>query len=410
LDLANLPEKYKERMLERRRTHGTRRTTFRNFKITLPPKVEDSTPITKISNKWDLTHASINSPISPSGSTMDIDTLNVGKIVEIVSSNKYIDDNDEHIDISQVPNNHLPTSPSLTSTSGSMDIDTLDVGKIVEVNSSNIYVNGDDNDDDHGQLEVAPTTNIGKTIEIVSSENDDDEERIDSTPRNYTDKPVEIVSSENDENGDENDYDDDDEQIDATPVIIVSSKRKYDDNNEQIDITLTTNNRDLVQGEIGDAINDIIKEFLIELGNKSFKKEIQHLNKEIELHLLEQLQSSLRKSKLRINHLRKELLDIQRERDSVCKELANERRTFAKEEQDRKTLREAADAEENMQDEEEILDGFKGLLVSVTSRCSDISLSSSNASAQKDLTKGKVSLEKASGSLGILCRFNMLLE
>ncbi|CAG8704391.1 10285_t:CDS:1, partial [Funneliformis caledonium] len=41
---------------------------------------------------------------------------------------------------------------SLTSTSGSMDIDTLDVGKIVEVNSSNIYVNDDDNDDDHEQF------------------------------------------------------------------------------------------------------------------------------------------------------------------------------------------------------------------------------------------------------------------
>ncbi|CAG8695710.1 6079_t:CDS:2, partial [Funneliformis caledonium] len=184
--------------------------------------------------------------------------------------------------------------------------------------------------------------------------------------------------------------------------------------------------------EIVDAINDIITEFLVELGNKSFKKEIQHFNKEIELHLLEQsdivdeqikLQSSLRKSKLRTNHLRKELLDVQRERDSVCKELANERRAFAKEEQDRKkleqahnfltdieTLREAVDAEDNMQDEE-VLDGFKGLLVSVTSRCSDILLSSSsNASVQKCFTKGKVSLDEASGSLGILCRFNMLLE
>ena len=37
-----------------------------------------------------------------------------------------------------------------------------------------------------------------------------------------------------------------------------------------------------------------------------------------------------------MNHLRKELLDVQRERDRVCKELANERRIFAKEEQDRK--------------------------------------------------------------------------
>ncbi|CAG8661643.1 1442_t:CDS:2, partial [Funneliformis mosseae] len=45
LELANLPEKYKERMLERRRTHGTRRTTFRNFKITLPPKVKISNDI-----------------------------------------------------------------------------------------------------------------------------------------------------------------------------------------------------------------------------------------------------------------------------------------------------------------------------------------------------------------------------
>ncbi|CAI2186820.1 10093_t:CDS:10, partial [Funneliformis geosporum] len=387
LDLANLPEKYKE---------------------------QDSTPTTNLSNNWDLTKASINSPISPSGSTMDVDTLNVGKIVEIVSSKKYFDDNDEQIDISQVPNNHLPTSPSLTSTSGSMDIDTLNV-------------------------DLAPTTNIG---EILSSENED-EERIDAKSRNYIDKPVEIVSSEDDENDD-----------DVTPVEILSSKRKYDDNNdeqidttsstlenveneddddEQIDTTSKTNNRDLAQSEIGDAINHIITEFLVELGNKSFKKEIQHFNKEIELHLLEQsdlvdeqinLQSSLRKSKLRMNHIRKELLDVQRERDRVCKELANERRTFAKEEQDRKkleqahnfltdleTLREAADAEDNMQDEEEILDGFKGLLVSVASRCSDISLSSSsNASVQKGFTKGKVSLEEASGSLGILCRFNMLLE
>jgi hypothetical protein len=48
------------------------------------------------------------------------------------------------------------------------------------------------------------------------------------------------------------------------------------------------------------------------------------------------LRSSLRKSKSRMNCLRKELLDVQRERDEVCRELANERRTFAKEEQDRK--------------------------------------------------------------------------
>ncbi|CAG8765616.1 2978_t:CDS:2, partial [Funneliformis caledonium] len=61
-----------------------------------------------------------------------------------------------------------------------------------------------------------------------------------------------------------------------------------EDDDEQIDTTSTTNNRDLAQGEIVDAINDIITEFLVELGNKSFKKEIQHLNKEIELHLLEQ--------------------------------------------------------------------------------------------------------------------------
>ncbi|CAG8500347.1 16633_t:CDS:2, partial [Funneliformis caledonium] len=128
LELVNLPEKYKEY----------------------------STPTFKNSNNWDLTQASINSinsPISPSGSAMDIDTLNVGKIVEIVSSKKYIDDNDEQLDISQVPNNHLPTSPSLTSTSGSMEIDNLNV-------------------------EVSPTTNIGKPIEIMSSENDDNEERI----------------------------------------------------------------------------------------------------------------------------------------------------------------------------------------------------------------------------------------
>jgi|tagenome__1003787_1003787.scaffolds.fasta_scaffold8066717_1 hypothetical protein len=37
-----------------------------------------------------------------------------------------------------------------------------------------------------------------------------------------------------------------------------------------------------------------------------------------------------------MNCLRKELLDVQRERDEVCRELANERRAFAKEEQDRK--------------------------------------------------------------------------
>ncbi|CAG8771519.1 14665_t:CDS:2, partial [Funneliformis caledonium] len=98
-----------------------------------------------------------------------------------------------------------------------------------------------------------------------------------ATPRNYVDKPVEIVSSEDDENDNENAYDDDGEQIDATPVEIMSSKRKYDDDNvekidttsstlenddddddEQIDTTSTTNNRDLAQGEIVDAINDII--------------------------------------------------------------------------------------------------------------------------------------------------------
>uniref|UniRef100_U9V2Q3 Uncharacterized protein n=1 Tax=Rhizophagus irregularis (strain DAOM 181602 / DAOM 197198 / MUCL 43194) TaxID=747089 RepID=U9V2Q3_RHIID len=93
------------------------------------------------------------------------------------------------------------------------------------------------------------------------------------------------------------------------------------------------------------------------------------------------------------------MLDVQRERDKVRKELANERRIFVNEEQERKkleqahnfltdleTLREAVDAEDNMQEDQEdegILDGFKGLLVSVTSR---------------------------KGRFDALCRFNMLLE
>ncbi|EXX79584.1 hypothetical protein RirG_004160 [Rhizophagus irregularis DAOM 197198w] len=100
-----------------------------------------------------------------------------------------------------------------------------------------------------------------------------------------------------------------------------------------------------------------------------------------------------------MNCLRKEMLDVQRERDKVRKELANERRIFVNEEQERKkleqahnfltdleTLREAVDAEDNMQEDQEdegILDGFKGLLVSVTSR---------------------------KGRFDALCRFNMLLE
>ncbi|RGB31162.1 hypothetical protein C1646_671149 [Rhizophagus diaphanus] len=157
---------------------------------------------------------------------------------------------------------------------------------------------------------------------------------------------------------------------------------------------------------IGDAINDTIIEFLND--NNSFKKEIQYFKNEIELHLLEQsdlfdeqimMRSSLRKSKTQMNCLRKEMLDVQRERDKVRKELANERRIFVNEEQERKkleqahnfltdleTLREAIDAEDNMQEDQEdegILDGFKGLLVSVTSR---------------------------KGRFDALCRFNMLLE
>ncbi|RIA78894.1 hypothetical protein C1645_842113 [Glomus cerebriforme] len=109
--------------------------------------------------------------------------------------------------------------------------------------------------------------------------------------------------------------------------------------------------------------------------NNPYKKEIQHFKNEIELHLIEQsdlineqiiLASSLRQSKSRMNCLRRGLLDVQCERDNICKELANERKTFAKEEQDRKagqinkqahnfleTLREAVDAEDDIQDDEE---------------------------------------------------------
>ncbi|CAG8441380.1 2935_t:CDS:10 [Rhizophagus irregularis] len=162
---------------------------------------------------------------------------------------------------------------------------------------------------------------------------------------------------------------------------------------------------------IGDAINDTIIEFLF-VESYFFPinliKEIQYFKNEIELHLLEQsdlfdeqimMRSSLRKSKTQMNCLRKEMLDVQRERDKVRKELANERRIFVNEEQERKkleqahnfltdleTLREAVDAEDNMQEDQEdegILDGFKGLLVSVTSR---------------------------KGRFDALCRFNMLLE
>ncbi len=44
----------------------------------------------------------------------------------------------------KVPYDHLPTSPSLTSPSGSMDIDSLNVGKIVQVASSKEYIEDDD--------------------------------------------------------------------------------------------------------------------------------------------------------------------------------------------------------------------------------------------------------------------------
>lgn len=40
-----------------------------------------------------------------------------------------------------------------------------------------------------------------------------------------------------------------------------------------------------------------------------------------------------------MNCLRKEMLDVQRERDKVRKELANERRIFVNEEQERKVCK-----------------------------------------------------------------------
>ncbi|CAG8576982.1 1563_t:CDS:2 [Paraglomus occultum] len=176
---------------------------------------------------------------------------------------------------------------------------------------------------------------------------------------------------------------------------------------------------------IADGIRKIIEEYLNDIDNDRLRKDISLYEKEVELRLLEQtdlsddrvaLQSRLRKAKSRKATLRKELLAMQKEREQVHAELSKLRAEYEAEEKARKKLeqvhnfltelellRESVAAEQkNALDVESRheKDGFEAILSSVTSHCSSLSLSL----APSELN------QHAEGNLAVLKRFNDLLE
>ncbi|CAG8432814.1 11494_t:CDS:2 [Diversispora eburnea] len=166
------------------------------------------------------------------------------------------------------------------------------------------------------------------------------------------------------------------------------------------------------------VINNIISEFLKEQENElSYKKEILHFKKIVEIRILEQLdlidkqmllRSSLRKAKLRIKQLCKEILGLIYKRDKIKTELSVERKGYKENEQIRKKLeqvhnflsdidilRESVIVDNSPQNENEVLDGFESLLINTTFRCCDNVNPLSN---------------QETGNLRVLSQFNNLLE
>ncbi|RHZ43717.1 hypothetical protein Glove_880g6 [Diversispora epigaea] len=200
--------------------------------------------------------------------------------------------------------------------------------------------------------------------------------------------------------------------LDSTTVNepLINNDDDDDDNNNERQFD---DNRYLFK-----VINNIIPEFLKEHENEiSYKKEILHFKKIVEIRILEQLdlidkqmmlRSSLQKAKLRIKQLCKEILGLIYKRDKIKMEISVERKGYKENEQIRKKLeqvhnflseidilRESVTFDNGPQNENEVLDGFESLLISTTFRCCENVNSLSN---------------QETGNLRVLSQFNNLLE
>ncbi|CAG8559086.1 7174_t:CDS:2 [Paraglomus brasilianum] len=176
---------------------------------------------------------------------------------------------------------------------------------------------------------------------------------------------------------------------------------------------------------IADEIRKSIEEYLNDIDSDRLRRDISLYEKEVELRLIEQtdlsddrveLKNRLRKAKLRKAVLRKELLALQKEREQVRTELSKLRAEYEAEEKARKKLeqvhnfltelellRESVAAEQkNALDLESLheKDGFEALLSTITSHCSSLSLSLVPSALNRH----------AEGNLAVLKRFNNFLE
>ncbi|CAG8515710.1 7644_t:CDS:2 [Ambispora gerdemannii] len=161
-----------------------------------------------------------------------------------------------------------------------------------------------------------------------------------------------------------------------------------------------------------DVIGETIYSTIIGYNDQTiFKKELQLFKEQVEVFLIEQtdlsdehglLQSSLRNAKSRSNQLRKELFNTQKERENNLEQVHD----YLSELQ---ALRESVYADEDtMEEDNEIKDSYESLLANITTRCGDLSISSFTPIANRSI--GLEDDQKGHGTLGILQRFNNLLE
>ncbi|CAG8783996.1 10512_t:CDS:2, partial [Gigaspora rosea] len=366
---SQLPQKYQERLLARRRGLGTPKTELRSFKI-----------IVSSGNETPESTESISETVQQPDNITTDDYAHISPIRSgnQVSGNETPESTESTSETVQQPDNIMTNDYAYISPirSGNQAMPMSWSSRIISPNSTKI--------------------NRLQTTEPPQSVNTDN---VDLSSSMSSTKSISNTDSEEEPSG-------------------------Y--KNRRVKRTVTRLNECNV---VGNVINDTIEEFLDELDDNKFSKEFQYFKKEVELRLIEQsdlvdehiaLQSSLQKAKSRIRQLRTELLNVQRHHDKVYSELHKERSTFRMDEENRKKLEQihtflsdlellrisvmSRDSAQDMEEDDEVLDGFEGLLASVTSRCCDVS--NLNMIFQ---SSDSIRITDA-GNLGVLRRFNSLLE
>ncbi|CAG8639140.1 1579_t:CDS:2 [Acaulospora morrowiae] len=508
---SQLPEKYHERALARRR--GIHRTEFRNFTIVVPDQDEsESSPLAtpknfenqtlncedtsnfgednslvleiEFENRKRLKTLDINDNVVMSPRESNITTLesaitaisntepnNTGQIAEIINDTPMLIDSPA---ISLKPafgdairssrtlahNEFSIISPGKTARTSSVDFvdDNFDESDAMKTVNENDNVGTKNSDHIHPGYEnknnkCHSITQVYLGKQVLSTKPNLD------TPKSWSNKIISRTSTRTNSqtnitlsNTTMSICDNDEQQFDDTnnnqsssdnyesegsiimanvneksKVRSLKNKRnvKIVRNEEQNGITAAKSNEIKI---INDVIKDTISEFLKDQneGESLYGKEILNFKKEVESRILKQsdlvneqitMRSSLRKARSRINQLNKEITCLQHKREKIDEDLSIERKAFKTYEQNRKKLeqihgflsdmeilRESVMSKDISREDDEVLDGFEGLLTSTTFKCCDVSYSVGAFD-----TIGRVPLNKE-GNLATISQFNTLLE